>query len=107
MCDFVIKKLRLPIQVAPHWPSFTRTAALFRCGMLLNSVHVGEASPSDLDRVRLLYDGGTPIHATNPPQARCPILAISSSGDALFGHDLTARWSDIAPACRLLCPQAA
>lgn len=96
--QFVSQKMGVPLgNITPQWPSFERTCALFRGGILLNATHVGTLSAAAAAGVTMLYDGGQPCYGMAPPRVRCPILAVSSFDDANAPPNFVARWSDVAP----------
>ena len=100
LVEFCANKMGLPAPMAlpVNSPILRRIAALYRFGLRLNAVHVGEVDPTTAKRARLMYDGGTPEYASGAPRAPCPILAFSSHADPHAPPATVARWSDVADA---------
>lgn len=80
-------------RIAPSVRS--RAAALFRCGALMGSVHVGESYDTK-DASNLWDDITKPVeHAAGVPRVPCPVLGLAGSGDTCWPPHLVQRWADV------------
>ena len=83
--------------------AFTWAAALFRCGMLLGALPSGHAQLPDGLSECSLWHGHTSAtsasarHAKCLPRLACPLLAVTSDGDAVWPAELVERWADVPP----------
>ena len=93
--QFVQQSMRVAVPHIAHAPMRARVAALYRVGILLNSVFAGELPNDAPIFTSSIWDGAAPHYAVGVAPIPCPILTLSSHADHLARPHHVARWSDL------------